>query len=118
MTTRATPDLGTWFRRKRRHYTTARFYRFGHQLLLTLLPASRMVLWATILFLFFTGHVQSALIGLCIELFVFQPIGMIAMRKLGAGRIIWLSLPLEWLFLLLDPCIYLSTLIIKPTRWK
>ena len=118
MTTRATPDLGTWFRRKRRHYTTARFYRVGHQLLLTLLPASRLVLWAAILFLFFSGNVKSALVGLCIELFVFLPIAMTAMRKLGAGRIIWLSLPLEWLFLLLDPCIYLSTLIIKPQRWK
>ncbi|MCL4281067.1 MAG: glycosyltransferase [Flavobacteriales bacterium] len=118
MTTRATPDLATWFRRKRRHYTTARFYRFGHQLLLTLLPAARMVLWATILYLLFTGHVQAALAGLAVELLVFLPIGMMAMRRLGAGAIIWLALPLEWLFLLLDPCIYLSTLIIKPQRWK
>lgn len=118
MTTRATPDLATWLRRKRRHYTTARFYRFGHQLLLTLLPAARMVLWATILYLLFTGHVQAALAGLAVELLVFLPIGMMAMRRLGAGAIIWLALPLEWLFLLLDPCIYLSTLIIKPQRWK
>jgi glycosyltransferase involved in cell wall biosynthesis len=118
MTTRATPDLATWLRRKRRHYTTARFYRFGHQLLLTLLPASRMVLWAAIVFLFIAGHVQAALAGLAVELLVFLPIGMLAMRKLGVGSIVWLALPLEWLFLLLDPCIYLSTLIFKPQRWK
>lgn len=118
MATRATPDLATWFRRKRRHYTTARFYRLGHQLLLTLLPAARLLLWATILYLVFSGNLQAALIGLSVELLVFLPIGMLAMRRLGAGRIIWLSLPLEWLFLLLDPCIYLSTLIIKPQRWK
>lgn len=118
MTTRATPDLATWFHRKRRHYTTARFYRFGHQLLLTLLPAARMVLWATIAILFATGHFRPAIAGLAIELLVFLPIGMLAMHKLGAGRIVWFSLPLEWLFLLLDPCIYLSTLIIKPQRWK
>ncbi|MCC6841077.1 MAG: glycosyltransferase [Flavobacteriales bacterium] len=118
MSTRATPDLATWFRRKRRHYTTARFYRLGHQLLLTLLPAARLLLWATILYLVFSGNLQAALIGLSVELLVFLPIGMLAMRRLGAGRIIWLSLPLEWLFLLLDPCIYLSTLIIKPQRWK
>ena len=77
-----------------------------------------LVLWATILFLLFTGHASAALVGLCIQLFVFLPIGMLAMRRLGGGGIIWLSLPLEWLFLLLDPCIYLSTLIIKPQRWK
>jgi glycosyltransferase involved in cell wall biosynthesis len=118
MTTRATTDLATWFRRKRRHYTTARFYRFGHQLLLTLLPAARLVLWAAIIFLLFAGHFLPAMAGLGVELLVFLPIGMMAMHRLGAGRIIWLSLPLEWLFLLLDPCIYISTLIIKPQRWK
>ncbi|MBP8824515.1 MAG: glycosyltransferase [Flavobacteriales bacterium] len=118
MTTRATPDLGTWLRRKRRHYTTARFYRFGHQLLLTLLPAARMLLWATLVFLLFTGHIQPALAGLAVELLVFLPISMLAMHRLGAGGIVWLALPLEWLFLLLDPCIYLSTLIFKPQRWK
>lgn len=118
MTTRPTPDLGTWLRRKRRHYTTARFYRFGHQLLLTLLPAARLVLWATVCYLLFSGHVQTACIGLAIELLAFLPIGMLAMRRLGAGGIIWMSLPLEWLFLLLDPCIYISTLILKPQRWK
>ncbi|MBS1938281.1 MAG: glycosyltransferase [Bacteroidetes bacterium] len=118
MTTRATPDLGTWFRRKRRHYTTARFYRFGHQLLLTLLPAARIVLWAAIVFLLLTGRMEAACIGLALELLLFLPIGMLAMRRLGAGGIVWLALPLEWLFLFLDPCIYLSTLIIKPSRWK
>ena len=118
MTTRATPNFATWLHRKRRHYSTARFYRFGHQVMLTLLPTARIVMWATIFYLLFAGHAAAALIGLCIELFIFLPICMLAMRKLGGGRIVWLFLPLEWLFLLLDPCIYLSTLIFKPQRWK
>ncbi|HRH39353.1 MAG TPA: glycosyltransferase, partial [Flavobacteriales bacterium] len=45
MTTRPTPDLATWIRRKRRHYTTAVHYRFGHQVLLMLLPLARLVFW-------------------------------------------------------------------------
>lgn len=118
MTTRATPDLVTWLHRKRRHYTTALYYRFGHKLLLTLLPVSRIVLWAAIAYLFVLGSPAPACIGLAVALLVFLPIEMAAMRKLGAGRIAWLALPLEWLFLLLDPCIYLSTLIFKPQRWK
>ncbi len=118
MTTRATTDMATWILRKRRHYTTAQFYRFGHKLMLTLLPVSRIVMWTAIFYLLFSGHAIAALIGLFIELFIYLPISMLAMRKLGGGRIVWLSLPLEWLFLLLDPCIYLSTLIIKPQRWK
>ncbi len=118
MTTRATPDLATWIRRKRRHYTTARFYRFGHQVLLTLLPVARLLLWASVVYLLITGHPIEALVGVAIEVLVFLPIRMAAMRRLGAGGIIWLTLPLEWLFLLLEPSLYLSTLLIKPRRWK
>lgn len=118
MTTRGTPDLATWVRRKRRHYTTARFYRFGHQVLLTLLPLGRLITWAAVIALFITGHPYEALAGLGAELLLFLPVRMLAMRKLGAGGIVWLTLPLEWLFLLLEPSLYLSTLIIKPRRWK
>ncbi|MBL7983530.1 MAG: glycosyltransferase [Flavobacteriales bacterium] len=118
MTTRATPDLITWLRRKRRHYTTARFYRFGHQVLLTLLPMARFLLWATVAWSLVTGAYRLAAIGAAVELFVFLPIRMLAMRRLGAGGIIWLILPLEWLFLLLEPSLYVSTLLIKPRRWK
>ena len=53
-----------------------------------------------------------------LALLLFLPVRMLAMRKLGAGGIVWLTLPLEWLFLLLEPSLYLSTLIIKPRRWK
>ena len=32
--------------------------------------------------------------------------------------LVWLSIPLEWLFLLLDPLLYASTILVKPKRWK
>ena len=118
MTTRATPDLATWVRRKRRHYTTARFYRFGHQVLLTLLPLARLLLWAAIGVLLWQRQFMFALAGVGVELLLFMPVRMLAMRRLGAGGIIWLTLPLEWLFLLLEPSLYVSTLLIKPRRWK
>lgn len=118
MTTRATRDLLTWWMRKRRHYTTARHYRFGHQVLLTLLPLARLVFWIALAWLFLVGAMEQAAIGAGVELLVFQPIILLAFGKLHAGAIKWLALPLEWLFLLLDPIIYLSTLISKPRRWK
>ncbi len=118
MTTRATPDLATWVRRKRRHYTTARFYRFGHQVLLTLLPLARILVWACVVQLAWQRMFLYALAALAIELVLFLPVRMLAMRRLGAGGIIWLTLPLEWLFLLLEPSLYVSTLLIKPRRWK
>jgi hypothetical protein len=81
-------------------------YRFGHQVLLTLLPAGRIVFWAVLLCLLFVlgnGTVPASRPGR-------GPAGAPAHHhgwpcaSCGAGRIIWLALPLEWLFLLLDPC--------------
>lgn len=118
MTTRATTDLYTWFVRKRRHYTTARYYRFGHQVLLFLLPFARTVFWLALIALCVAGALREAAIGAGVEICVFQPITLLAFTRLHAGPVKWLALPLEWLFLLLDPIIYVSTILSKPRRWK
>ncbi len=118
MTTRASADLGTWWRRKRRHYTTARYYRPFHQFLLILLPLARSVFWAALAVLLWRGHWEEALIGLLVKVMLYTPVQMMAMHRLGAGPLVRWALPLEWVFLLLDPAIYLSTLLIKPRRWK
>lgn len=118
MTTRPTRDLGTWLRRKRRHYTTAAHYRFGHQVLLMMLPMARTVFWALLLWCMVRGLWREALVGLFVELAVLLPITIAAMHRLHAGLLVWLSIPLEWLFLLLDPLLYASTILVKPKRWK
>lgn len=119
MTTRATADLATWVRRKRRHFTTAQYYRFGHQLLLLLLPAARLLFWACIVALCIMGQWWWAVAALGVELLLFYPVVALALHRLKAGALlIVLTLPLEWLFLVLDPLLYTSTLIIKPRRWK
>ncbi len=118
MTTRATPDLATWIRRKRRHYTTAAHYRFGHQVLLMLLPMARMLFWLALVLLALRGEWTAVVIGAVIKLGLMLPVTMAGLRKLGAGVITWLALPLEWLFLLLDPLLYMSTILVKPKRWK
>lgn len=118
MATRPTPDLGTWIRRKRRHFTTAAHYRFGHQVLLTLLPLARAVFWIAWALLALSGQWTAFAIGAVIKVGIMLPVTMAGLRKLQAGAIIWLSLPLEWLFLLLDPLLYTSTILVKPKRWK
>ncbi len=118
MITKATPDLVTWIRRKRRHYTTAQHYRFIHQVLLILFPLARVVFWAMCIILAIKGMWWELVIGLAVKLLVLLPINMIALHRLKAGVVAWLALPLEWLFLLLDPMLYASTLLVKPKRWK
>ena len=118
MITGATPDLLTWIRRKRRHYTTAAHYRFIHQFLLVLFPLARLLFWAMCVVLAIKGMWLQLAIGLAVKLLVLLPINMIALHKLKAGVVTWLALPLEWLFLLLDPLLYASTILAKPQRWK
>lgn len=118
MTTRPTPDLPTWIRRKRRHYTTAVHYRFGHQLLLMGLPLARLVFWTLLIMLAMRQRWIEAAIGLGAELLLLLPVTVAALRRLHAGAIAWFALPLEWLFLLLDPLLYTSTILVKPKRWK
>jgi len=118
MTTRPTADLASWIRRKRRHYTTAVHYRFGHQVLLTLLPLAHMVFWVALALLMVRGQWQQVAIAATIKLGVLLPITMAALHRLRAGALIWFALPLEWLFLLLDPLLYASTILVKPKRWK
>ena len=56
---------------------------------------------------------------MAVQLFLFYPVVALALHRLKAGALlIVLTLPLEWLFLFLDPLLYTSTLIIKPRRWK
>jgi cellulose synthase/poly-beta-1,6-N-acetylglucosamine synthase-like glycosyltransferase len=118
MTTEATPDLATWIRRKRRHFTTAAHYRLGHQVLLTLLPLAHMVFWAMMAVLLLRGQWQQAAVAGAVKLFVLLPITMTALHRLRAGVLVWFALPLEWLFLILDPLLYASTILVKPKRWK
>ena len=118
MTTAATPDLATWLRRKRRHYTTAAHYRFGHQVLLMLLPLARAVFWVALVLVALRGQWTAFAIGAAIKVGLMLPINMAGLRRLQAGAITWFALPLEWLFLLLDPLLYASTILVKPKRWK
>jgi glycosyltransferase involved in cell wall biosynthesis len=118
MVTAPTADLATWIRRKRRHYTTAAHYRLGHQVLLTLLPLARLVFWVALVFIAVRGHWAALAVGVVVKVGLLLPVTMAGLRRLGAGTITWSALPLEWLFLILDPLLYASTILVKPKRWK
>ena len=85
---------------------------------LTLLPMARAVMWAATVLLLVAGQWPWAVAALAIELCAFLPVRVGAMRRLGAGRIVWFTIPLEWLFLILEPALYFSTILIPPRRWK
>jgi hypothetical protein len=116
----------TWLHRKRRHYTTARFYRVRPSDIADACCqlARTSAFWATaVLWL----H-HNACIGAIVRfhwlgrgaVLIFLPDGpCLPLRKPGRRcALVWFAMPLEWLFLLLDPLLYTSTILVKPKRWK
>jgi hypothetical protein len=77
-----------------------------------------MVFWVALALLALKGLWREVLIGAFIKVGLMLPVIVLGLRKLGAGAVAWLALPLEWAFLLLDPLLYVSTIVIKPKRWK
>jgi hypothetical protein len=57
-------------------------------------------------------------VGAAVKVGLMLPVTIAGLLKLGAGSLAWFALPLEWLFLLLDPLLYMSTILVKPKRWK
>lgn len=108
-----------WFAQKRRHFTTAGRYRFGHKILLSILPMLNMTFFTTaaMLLIWQTWWLPVVCaIGLrwLIQLLIFNG----AMNKLGGKDLLVGFLFLDIIFLILNPLIYLSNTLVKPKGWQ
>lgn len=83
-----------------------------------LLPLARMTFWTCLVLLLLKARWREASIGAGVELGLLLPVTMAALKKLQAGAITWLALPLEWLFLLSIRSVRRRRIIVKPKRWK
>jgi hypothetical protein len=111
--------LGKWITQKKRHFSTATYYRPVHKFLLGLWSLTQALFWASLVALL---SLQFAWI------FVLGILGlMLVSRYVVYGRwlcrlqekdLVWLLPVLELLMLLLNGGILLSNLVKKPARWK
>ena len=112
-------SLGKWITQKKRHFSTATYYRPVHKFLLVLWSLSQVLFWASL----------AALLALQFAwIFVLGIFGlMLISRYVVFGRwlcrlnekdLVGLVPVLELLMLLLNGGILLSNLIKKPARWK
>lgn len=112
----------TWksfWRQKKRHYSTANQYRFVHKFVLLLYPLTSCGYYLFgITLLCFQQYQWFAIAGLAIRAITQITIFRLSMRKLGDRDLIY-SLPLlEILSLTLSPIIYLSQLISRQKQWS
>lgn len=107
-----------WFHQKRRHISTAKFYKPKHKFLLTLYYLANLLFWglAVASLLILNWQIPTLIIALRL-LLQWIVIGM-SSKKLKEKDIIYL-LPLLDLFLLLvQLSIFISNTRSKPSRWK
>lgn len=108
-----------WFKQKRRHVSTAKYYKREHKGLLALLFISNFLFWllgTTLLFSFFKWKI---VLGLFIFRLILQytVIG-VSSKKLNEIDLIFFIPFLEIFLVIMQLTIFINNLISKPNYWK
>lgn len=115
----AKASMVQWILQKRRHYTTARYYRPGFKFLLGVGYVSKLFLYLSFVTLLILNY--NLLIALIVfSVFFASHWVILAMstNKMRENDLAVLSPILEIILLALIPFIYFSNLIIKQEKWK
>jgi cellulose synthase/poly-beta-1,6-N-acetylglucosamine synthase-like glycosyltransferase len=115
----AKASLVQWILQKRRHYSTARYYRPVFKFLLTLNYVSKLFLYLSFVTLLIINYnLLIALIAFSVFFTSHWVILALSTNKMRENDLAVLSPILEILVLALSPVIYFSNVIIKQEKWK
>lgn len=108
-----------WLKQKRRHISTAKYYKLNHKILLTLLYCTQLSFWILATILFSTTFNWQIVLGLFLVRIIVQFIifGK-SSKKLGEKDLIIMLPVLEVFLLLTQLTIFINNLISKPNHWK
>lgn len=112
-------SLYSWFQQKRRHVSTAKYYKGSHKFLLGLYYLSQVVFWSTGIALLVLMYQWPIVLSLVVLRFLLQYISIgVSAKKLNELDTLWL-MPLLELFLILSQFfIFITNLISKPNHWR
>lgn len=110
---------GEWFYQKKRHLTTAPFYKAKHKILLSLYPIFYTVFMVSSIALLILHTIPLLVISLIALRFIVQLVTFILSgNRLGESNLAWWSPLLELVIMTLNPMIYISNIIFKPKEWS
>lgn len=108
-----------WFKQKRRHISTAKYYKMKHKILLTLLYVSNFCFWLFFTFLIAILFKWEIVLGILLFRIIIQYIILgIGSKKLGETDLIILFPFLEIFLIITQFCIFITNTISKPSHWK
>jgi glycosyltransferase involved in cell wall biosynthesis len=115
----AKASMVQWVLQKRRHYTTARYYRPVFKFFLTLNYISKLLLYLSFVALLIINYnLLIALIAFSVFFTSHWVILALSTNKMRENDLAVLSPILEILVLALSPVIYFSNIIVKQEKWK
>ncbi len=106
-----------WFKQKRRHYLTGRFYKKKHQILLGLYSGSGLFFWVGFIYLLFSPLYAWALAVGIFKMIISSWMVYQSGKKLQDYIPFWSVILLEPVLLLFQIMVYLSVQIKKPVKW-
>jgi glycosyltransferase involved in cell wall biosynthesis len=108
-----------WFLQKKRHYSTGRYYKFKHKLLLTLFPLCQFVYFGLLtILLIWQVNIEIVLGLVFIKIFSRLFILKKCMNILNEKKLLLISLFIELFFVIFNPVLHLSNIIRKQNKWK
>lgn len=108
-----------WYKQKRRHVSTAKYYKLKHKILLTLIYSSQLLFWIFATALFITTYNWQIVLALFLFRIIIQyTIFGIPSKKLKENDLL-VCLPfLEVFLIIIQLTIFINNLISKPNYWK
>lgn len=109
----------TWIKQKRRHVSTAKYYKLKHKIILATFYSSNLLFWALATLLLITTYNWQVVIGLLLFRLIIQYviIGFSSKKLDEADLLIWLPF-LEIFLVTTQLTIFINNLISKPNFWK
>lgn len=108
-----------WFKQKRRHVTTAKYYKTNHKILLSALFISNLLFWLLSIILFISIFNWQIVLSLFLFRIILQYIVLVASaKKLNETDLLFVLPFLEIFLIITQLTIFISNLISKPNHWK
>jgi len=108
-----------WYKQKRRHISTAKYYKLKHKILLSIIYITNFLFWLLAITLFVNSHYLLIVIGLFLLRLITQYVIIDFSAKKLNERDILILLPFLEIFLIINQfIIFINNLISKPTHWK
>ncbi len=112
-------SLGQWLFQKKRHYSTAKYYRSGIKFLLSFNYLSKLTFYLTFIILIVLKYNYFYALG-ALGAFILSHFVVIKFcaDKLNEKDLTILSIFLELMLMVISPFVYLSNIINKTDRWS